>query len=63
MSCSSGIAIPKTISNLLASVHTVMKRLERAGAIKFDGTKAEWTGELPPPLIGFIPSRANYRKN
>ena len=29
----------------------------------FDGTKTEWTGGLSMPLIGFIPSRANYRKN
>ena len=54
---------PEDYRNLLASVHTVMKRLERAGEITFDGTKAEWTGGLPPALIGFIPSRANYRKN
>ena len=30
--------------NLLASVHTVMKRVERAGEITFDGTRAVWTG-------------------
>ena len=54
---------PEDYRNLLASVHTVMKRLERAGEITFDGTRAEWTGGLPMPLIGFIPSRANYRKN
>lgn len=49
--------------NLLASVHTVMKRLERAGEITFDGAKAEWTGGFPMPLIGFVPSRAHFRKN
>ena len=54
---------PEDYRNLLASVHTVMKRLERAGEITFDGTKAEWTGGLPPPLIGFVPSRAHFRKN
>jgi hypothetical protein len=54
---------PEDYSNLLASVHTIMKRLERAGEITFDGTKAEWTGGLPIPLIGFIPSRAHSRKN
>jgi hypothetical protein len=54
---------PEDYRNLLASVHTVMKRLERVGAINFDGTKAQWTGGLPMPLIGFIPSSANYRKN
>ena len=54
---------PEDYRNLLASVHTVMKRLERVGAINFEGTKPEWTRELPMPLIGFIPSRANYRKN
>jgi hypothetical protein len=54
---------PEDYRNLLASVHTVMKRLERAGAINFDSIKAQWTGELPPPLIGFAPSRAHFRKN
>jgi len=54
---------PEDYRNLLASVHTVMKRLERAGEITFDGTKAEWTGGLPMPLIGFVPSRAHFRKN
>jgi hypothetical protein len=54
---------PEDYRNLLASVHTVMKRLERAGEITFDGTKAEWTEGLPPPLIGFVPSRAHFRKN
>ena len=54
---------PEDYRNLLASVHTVMKRLERAGEITFDGTKAEWTGGLPIPLIGFVPSRAHFRKN
>lgn len=54
---------PEDYRNLLASVHTVIKRLARVGEITFDGTKAEWTGELPPPLIGFIPSRAYFRKN
>jgi hypothetical protein len=54
---------PEDYRNLLASVHTVMKRLERAGEIKFDGTKAEWTGGFPMPLIGFVPSRAHFRKN
>jgi hypothetical protein len=54
---------PEDYRNLLASVHTVMKRLERAGEITFDGTKAEWIGGLPMPLIGFVPSRAHFRKN
>jgi hypothetical protein len=54
---------PEDYRNLLASVHTVMKRLERAGEITFDGIKAEWTGGLPMPLIGFVPSRAHFRKN
>jgi hypothetical protein len=54
---------PADYRNLLASVHTVMKRLERVGAINFDATKAQWTGGLPMPLIGFIPSRAHFRKN
>jgi hypothetical protein len=54
---------PEDYRNLLASVHTVMKRLERVGAINVDSTKAEWCRRLPMPLIGFIPSRANYRKN
>ena len=54
---------PEDYRNLLASVHTVMKRLERVGAIKFDGTKAQGAEGLPMPLIGFIPSRANFRKN
>ena len=54
---------PEDYRNLLASVHTVMKRLARVGEITFDGTKAAWTGELPPPLIGFVPSRAHFRKN
>ena len=54
---------PEDYRNLLASVHTVMKRLERAGEITFDGTKAEWTGGFPMPLIGFVPSRAHFRKN
>ena len=54
---------PQDYRNLLASVHTVIKRLARAGAITFDGTKAESAGGLPMPLVGFIPSRANYRKN
>jgi hypothetical protein len=54
---------PEDYRNLLASVHTVMKRLQRAGEITFDGIKAEWTGGLPMPLIGFVPSRAHFRKN
>ena len=54
---------PEDYRNLLASVHTVMKRLERVGAIKLDGTKAQGAEGLPMPLIGFIPSRANFRKN
>jgi len=54
---------PEDYRNLLASVHTVMKRLTGAGEITFDGTKAQWTGALPKPLIGFIPSRAHFRKN
>jgi hypothetical protein len=53
---------PEDYRNLLASVHTVIKRLERAGAITFDGTKAEWTGGLPPLLIGYFPSRRNFHK-
>ena len=49
--------------NLLASVHTVMKRIERTGEIRFDGTRAVWTGGLPPPpLIGYFPSRRNFHK-
>ena len=49
--------------NLLASVHTVMKRVERAGEITFDGTRAVWTGgPPPPPLIGYFPSRRNFHK-
>ena len=48
--------------NLLASV-PVMKRVERAGEITFDGTRAVWTGgSPPPPLIGYFPSRRNCHK-
>ena len=54
---------PQDYRNLLASVHTVMKRLAHAGAITVDGSKARWRGGLAMPLIGFFPSRANYRKN
>lgn len=54
---------PNDYRNLLASVHTVMKRLAGAGAIRFDGTKAQWTGELPPTwVIGFVPGGRNGRR-
>jgi hypothetical protein len=54
---------PQDYRNLLASVHTVMKRLERTGAINFNDSKAQWAEGLPMPLIGFVPSRAHFRKN
>jgi hypothetical protein len=54
---------PKDYRNLLGAVHTVMKRLARAGEITFDCTKAEWTGGPPQsPVIGFSPARRNGRK-